>query len=164
MNDAYLVLGGNLGDKLKNICQAEALIEAQAGRITRRSAVFRTAAWGNTGQPDFYNRALLVETRLEPEELLQGLLGIEAQMGRIRKEKWGARTMDIDIILYNDAVIDVPGLHIPHPHMQERNFVLAPLAEIAAELLHPVLQKTVRQLLRECPDASETERLTLSNP
>lgn len=163
MNEAYLVIGGNLGDKLKNIYHAEALIGQLAGSISSRSDIFVTAAWGNTGQPDFYNRALCIRTALSADALLPVLLDIERQLGRVRGEKWSARTMDIDIIFYNHAVMEMPGLHVPHPRMEERRFVLAPLAEIAGSYMHPVLHKTVAQLLDACTDRGEAKPLTFSN-
>ena len=152
MNHAYLLTGGNLGERAENLQMANQLIAAQTGRILKTSGVFETAAWGKTSQPDYLNQALLIETDLSPTALLQALLAIEKQLGRLRQEKYGARIIDIDILFFNDAIIRSPELVVPHPHLQNRRFVLVPLAEIAAGYLHPVLKKTVETLLTECPD------------
>jgi 2-amino-4-hydroxy-6-hydroxymethyldihydropteridine diphosphokinase len=166
MNIAYLILGGNIGERLSNLEKARTLIDQCAGKIVRKSDVFVTAAWGKTDQPDFYNQALKIETGLGPEELLDQLLNIEKETGRIRNgEKWAERTMDIDILFYNSDVIQEPELKIPHLHLQDRKFVLAPLQQIAAEYIHPVLNKTVSELLKTCTDVSAVSVLksTLNN-
>jgi len=118
----------------------------------QHSSLYETAAWGLEDQPDFLNQVLLVETAQKPRELLETLLDIEQELGRIRQQKNGPRTIDLDILLYNDDVIHEPGLQIPHPRMASRRFVLAPLAEIAGELIHPITSKTIRQMLDECTD------------
>lgn len=160
MNVAYLILGGNIGNKLENLIQTRDLISEHIGAITKVSDIFVTAAWGNTDQPDFYNQALCVETTLSAAELLKELLKIEAAAGRIRDgKKWSERTMDIDILFYNDEIIDEPQLRIPHPHLAERRFVLAPLAQIAGEHIHPESHRSINQLLHECADISEIKPL-----
>jgi 2-amino-4-hydroxy-6-hydroxymethyldihydropteridine diphosphokinase len=160
MNFAYLILGGNIGNRLENLEKARNLIEAQAGAIARKSEIFVTEPWGNTQQPDFYNQALLVETQLPAPALLKALLDIEAAAGRIRDErKWAERTMDIDILFYNNGIIREPHLQVPHPHLAERRFVLAPLASIAPDYIHPQLHKSIRTLLHECGDTSAIRQL-----
>jgi 2-amino-4-hydroxy-6-hydroxymethyldihydropteridine diphosphokinase len=155
MNSAYLILGGNIGNKLENLKRTRALIRETVGPITKKSDIFVTAPWGNTEQPDFYNQAIKVETSLAAFGLLEELLKIEAVNGRIRdNKKWAERTMDIDILFYNNEIISEPHLKIPHPHIQERRFVLAPLDQIAGEYIHPVLKKSIHSLLSECRDTS----------
>ncbi|MCW3072354.1 MAG: 2-amino-4-hydroxy-6-hydroxymethyldihydropteridine pyrophosphokinae [Bacteroidetes bacterium] len=160
MNQAYLILGGNIGNRLENLERTRHLITEQVGAITKISAIFVTAPWGNTQQPDFYNQALLVETELSAPALLKQLLSIEAASGRIRDErKWAERTMDIDILFYNEDIISEPHLSVPHPHIAGRRFVLAPLAAIAADHIHPVLHKSIAALLSECSDNSAVKQL-----
>lgn len=160
MNYAYLILGGNIGNKLDNLTKTRALINETVGRITKISDIFITAAWGNTDQPDFYNQAIGIETLLSPHDLLEHLLSIEKQLGRVRDDKkWSARTMDIDILFYNSETVNELHLKIPHPFIQERKFVLAPLAQIAGNFIHPVLGKSISTLLTECDDRSEIKIL-----
>lgn len=162
MNRAYLILGSNIGDRLLYLSQAEQWIEEKAGVIIRKSDVFKTAAWGNTEQDDFYNQALCIETQLSAHRLLYTLLSIEKLLGRDRGEgKWMPRTIDIDILFYNREVIDTTDLQIPHPYLQERNFVLAPLQQIAADFTHPVSKKSVSELLSECMDMLPTTKLVI---
>lgn len=151
----YLLLGSNLGDRLKNLSDAKAGI----GSVIKESPIYITAAWGKEDQPEFYNQAIQVQTRLSPEELLRKVLAIESEMGRIRKERWGERLIDIDILFYNDAVIDKDFLRVPHPEIQNRRFALAPLNDIAPSMLHPTINKTIGQLLEECPDPLPATRL-----
>jgi 2-amino-4-hydroxy-6-hydroxymethyldihydropteridine diphosphokinase len=152
MNKAFLLTGGNLGDRVKNMEQCRFLVERACGKIIRKSSVYETAAWGKNDQPDYLNQVLLIDTTLLPGELLRVLLGVEKEMGRYRGEKYGPRIIDIDILLYNDEVISEPMLTIPHPRMQDRRFVLEPMNEIAPDKVHPVLHKTMRKLLEECSD------------
>ncbi|MCW3103883.1 MAG: 2-amino-4-hydroxy-6-hydroxymethyldihydropteridine pyrophosphokinae [Bacteroidetes bacterium] len=160
MNQAYLILGGNIGNRLENLERTRKLIAEQAGAVVKASGIFVTAPWGNTEQPDFYNQALLVETELSAPALLEQLLSIEAAAGRIRDErKWAERTMDIDILFYNNDIISIPKLSIPHPHIAARRFVLAPLAAIAPDYIHPVLNKSIATLLSECSDTSAVKLL-----
>ena len=160
MSKAYIILGGNTGNRSENLQQAMELIEKRAGSISGRSGIYVTAAWGNTEQPDFYNEAICIDTELKAPELLETLLNIEKEMGRTRGEKkWAERTIDLDILFYNDDVILEPRLTIPHPYIQERRFVLVPLAQIAGTFVHPVLRKTIDQLLEECADSSAVRPL-----
>jgi 2-amino-4-hydroxy-6-hydroxymethyldihydropteridine diphosphokinase len=152
MNKAYLLIGGNLGDRLQNLSEARKRISESCGDISKMSGIYETAAWGIGSQPDFLNQAILLKTDLPPLELLKKLLETELQMGRVRLEKNGPRTIDIDILLYNDRIMTGPGLEIPHPRMHLRRFVLTPLAEISPRKKHPQLGLTITELLDRCPD------------
>ncbi|SFG10182.1 2-amino-4-hydroxy-6-hydroxymethyldihydropteridine diphosphokinase [Pontibacter chinhatensis] len=155
MPKVYLLLGGNLGDRTLYLQQARESINRQVGTLTRSSKVYETAAWGKTDQPNFLNQVLEVQTELTPEEVLQSINGIEQELGRVRQEHWGARVIDIDILFYDDLVLQTQRLTIPHPQLHLRRFTLLPLAELAPEMVHPVLGKSINQLLQECPDELE---------
>lgn len=152
MNTTYLLTGANLGNREQNLTQARELIIEECGNIVASSSLYETAAWGNTDQPAFLNQALTLHTLLNEKQLIRKLLKIEKQMGRIREEKYGPRIIDIDILLFNNEKYNYRFLKIPHPEMQNRRFALLPLAEIAPEILHPVFNKTIEQLLTDCPD------------
>jgi len=149
----YLLTGGNIGNRLLKLQQARQLVGLHIGSILQTSAVYETAPWGNTQQPPFLNQVLEVETALPPQEVLAQIHRIEKKLGRIRREKWGQRTIDIDILLYDLEVVETEKLTIPHPFLPLRRFALTPLAEVAAQVLHPQLHLTIEQLLRQCPDA-----------
>jgi 2-amino-4-hydroxy-6-hydroxymethyldihydropteridine diphosphokinase len=153
MNTSYLLIGGNLGNRPQNLANAIVSIGQQCGTITRLSPIYETAAWGNTNQPAFLNQALALDTLLPPEQLLQQLLAIETSMGRIRSEKFGPRTIDIDILLYGTAIINTGSLTIPHPHLPNRRFALLPLVTIAPHYIHPQLNISTTALLQQCTDA-----------
>lgn len=152
MNKAYLLTGGNMGDREHYLSTACEWIEAECGKIVQVSSLYETAAWGKTDQAAFLNQVLQIRTTLNAKQLIRQILKIEKQMGRIRKEKNGPRIIDIDILLFNDEVIATSFLKLPHPEMQNRRFVLIPLNEIAPSIVHPVFKKTVKELLDECPD------------
>lgn len=152
MNKVFLLIGGNMGDRLQNLHQAIALLSAACGPVIQQSAVYETAAWGKTDQAAFLNQALLLTTSLTPQALITTILSVEEQLGRRRMEKNGPRVIDIDIIFYNDMIIHEPNLTIPHPQLQNRRFVLVPLQEIAPDYVHPVLHKTIDELLKVCKD------------
>lgn len=158
MNRAYLLIGGNLGDREKNFAMAKTYLEQYFGPVVQSSSLYETAAWGKTDQPSFLNQAVEMETDLSAANLMAHVLEIEKLMGRERKEKYGPRVIDIDILLFNDEQYDLPFLKIPHPELPNRRFALTPLAEIAPNLLHPGLTKSIDQLLKECADKSEVKK------
>jgi len=159
MRTAHLLIGGNLGDRKENLLTAISLINEQCGPLTRSSSVYETEAWGKTDQPSFLNQALEISTPLNARQLIRKILKIEKEMGRVRKEKLGPRIIDIDILLFENEIHDLRFLKIPHPEMQNRRFVLVPLTEIDPTLQHPVLKKTIAELLEECPDNLEVTKI-----
>lgn len=152
MNIAYLLTGGNIGNREENLANARALLQSQCGTIVAASSLYETAAWGNTDQPAFLNQALGLQTELNARQLIRRILKIEKSLGRIREEKYGPRIIDIDILLFNQEKHNYHFLKLPHPEMQNRRFALLPLSEIAANVVHPVFNKTIATLLEECKD------------
>ena len=152
MNLAYLLIGGNLGDKEDNLLRAKQQISAICGKIIKSSSIYETAAWGIIEQPNFLNQVILIETLLEPLDLLKVILQIETIAGRERTEKFGPRVIDIDILFFNNLVVSLPELEIPHPRIAERRFVLVPLEEIAENFIHPLLHISIKEMLKNCND------------
>ncbi len=158
MNQVFLSLGTNLGDRRRNLQEAVACLRA-AMTVTAVSPVYETAPWGDTDQPDFFNICLAAETGQTSQELLQFLKRTETELGREKSRRWGPRLIDIDILAYGDRVIREKNLMIPHSRMAERTFVLAPLADIAPEWVHPITGKSVVQMLTAVY-RTEVHRLT----
>jgi 2-amino-4-hydroxy-6-hydroxymethyldihydropteridine diphosphokinase len=152
MNTVYLLLGSNQNLPASQLKKAITATRLMIGDIKRYSAIYETAAWGNTHQPDFLNQVIIVETTADAAQTMQTILTIEKKMGRIRTKKNAPRIIDIDILFFNKQVIQRKDLIIPHPQIQNRRFVLVPLNQLSPNLKHPVLHKTIHQLLRICPD------------
>lgn len=164
---AFVGLGSNLGDSIATLRGALQALDALPGtRLERASRLYRTAAWGVTDQPDFINAVAMLRTSRPPRQLLSDLLDVERRAGRNRRadgsDRWGPRTLDLDLLLYGDAVIDEPGLHVPHPRLHERAFVLVPLAEIAPDLSIPRIGLVRQALARMAP--AEVEGVTYADP
>jgi 2-amino-4-hydroxy-6-hydroxymethyldihydropteridine diphosphokinase len=160
--NVYLGLGSNMGNRATNLRNAAGLIDKLIGKIARKSRIYDTEPWGKTDQDHFYNQVLMVNTTLDPRDLLEAITTIEKEMGRVKTEKWGPRIIDIDILLYGKRVVRDKGLDIPHPEMHQRMFVLVPLMEIAPELEHPILKQPIDALYIECTDPTEVVDLEIS--
>jgi 2-amino-4-hydroxy-6-hydroxymethyldihydropteridine diphosphokinase len=154
-NKVFLGLGSNLGNRSENLLMAQKLIEDKVGKTLSKSSIYETAAWGITEQNAFLNQVLEIETIFSPNAVLHLVLKIEKDMGRIREIKWGERSIDIDVLYYNNEIISTENLTVPHPFIQERKFVLVPLCEIAAAFIHPKLKKSNLELLKNCQDSGE---------
>jgi 2-amino-4-hydroxy-6-hydroxymethyldihydropteridine diphosphokinase len=158
MKIVFLGIGSNLGDRKKNLDDAIGRIEEYIGIVIASSSIYETEPWGFQVEEEFLNIVVKVETILEPSGLLGRILMIEALLGRIRSEKqYSSRVIDIDILLYEDLILDELTLKIPHPLMHKRRFVLVPLCEIEPEIVHPVLNKPVSSLLNSCEDNSKVK-------
>jgi len=152
MNKIFLITGGNIGNRKKNLETAATLIQDQIGTIVKSSKIYETDAWGITDQPAFYNQVHIVESNFSAKEILNKILNIEEKMGRVRTVKNAARIIDIDILFFNNEIINKPNLNVPHPQIINRRFVLMPLNELAPEMIHPVFKKSIHQLLVNCKD------------
>lgn len=155
----YLSIGSNMGNKKDYISKATQALNQRVGKVISVSKYYETAAWGNTAQEDFLNIALGLTSTLSPQEVLDVVLDIEKTMGRERAEKWAARTIDIDILLYDNLILNTETLTIPHPHLHERNFVLVPLMEIAPEVIHPILNEPIDEIYMACLDECDVTML-----
>ncbi|MEL6658823.1 MAG: 2-amino-4-hydroxy-6-hydroxymethyldihydropteridine diphosphokinase [Bacteroidota bacterium] len=160
MSQVILHLGSNMGLRNQYLQYARQLLERRVGKVKAASAVYETGAWGIKDQRDFLNQAFRLKTKLTPDEVLTAALEIEKELGRQRKQKWGERIIDIDLIFYGKRVLNTPHLTLPHPWLQERRFVLAPLAEIIPKWKHPLLGLKVRTLLKKCPDEGWVNRVS----
>jgi len=159
MEEAYLLLGSNLGDSKKYISDAVLHISKEIGEITGLSSLYQTASWGNTELPDFINQVIRVSTNLNPGQLLHNILVIEKILGRERLEKWGSRTIDIDLLFYGNQVIESKDLTVPHPFLHQRRFTLMPLVELNPDLVHPVFNETVEMLNQKLDDDLPVKKL-----
>ena len=148
MSVAYIGIGSNLGDREFNCKQAISLLRQKGTTVSKESSLYETKPWGVRDQPLFLNMAIEIETDLKPFDLLSTLKDIEKEMGREGTFLWGPRIIDLDILLYDDNIVDEKGLRIPHPHMQDREFVLRPLCEIAGDVIHPSLLLSIEELLQ----------------
>ena len=155
---AYLLLGSNLGDRATLLRDARARLAEAVGEVVAESGIYETAAWGREDQPPYLNQAVTVDTWLQPEALLAACLAVEQQAGRERRERWGSRTLDVDVLFHGQAIIASPMLTVPHPRLAGRRFALVPLAEIAPDLHHPVLGLRAAELLARCPDPLPVRR------
>ena len=156
--NVVLLLGGNLGDRFQNIINAVNAIKEFVGSIQKKSSLYETAAWGITDQPHFLNQVVVVQTILSAQQVIEKILFIEKQLGRERLVKMGPRIIDIDILFYDDTIIEKENLIIPHPRLQERKFVLEPLNELIPNYIHPILNKSVKVLLQECTDTLNVKK------
>jgi 2-amino-4-hydroxy-6-hydroxymethyldihydropteridine diphosphokinase len=153
MIDVYLLLGSNLGNRQLFLNKAIILIENEIAPVSKISSIYETQSWGKTDAPDYLNQVIVLQTTLPAQVVLKKILAIENELGRRREEKWGSRTIDIDILFYGQELINEQGLHVPHPELQNRRFTLEPLAEVAPHFVHPVLNKTALQLTKALKDS-----------
>ncbi|QIA07136.1 2-amino-4-hydroxy-6-hydroxymethyldihydropteridine diphosphokinase [Draconibacterium halophilum] len=162
MNKVFLGIGGNIGDKRQNFIHVLNLIEIKLGKIIQKSSVYETPPWGFRSEDAFWNQVLIIETKLEAEELLWRIREIETDFGRERgNERYSSREMDIDILYFNDDFLESKDLIIPHPRIHERRFVLIPLVEIAPEMKHPLRRLTSIEMLENCLDQSVIKKIEM---
>lgn len=152
MNTIYVLVGGNVGNRRLNLETALSWLEKEIGNVNASSLIYETEAWGNTDQPDFYNQVHVINTKLSAEEAMKNILDIEEKMGRVRTIKNAARIIDIDILFFNKEIINITRLTVPHPEIANRRFVLVPLDELSPAFVHPILHKSIHELLSTCKD------------
>ncbi|NLF43793.1 MAG: 2-amino-4-hydroxy-6-hydroxymethyldihydropteridine diphosphokinase [Bacteroidales bacterium] len=158
MNTVYLLLGGNTGLVLEHFTQAIGEINKRVGTVTAQSPIYESEAWGFSSELKFFNQVIVVDTLLDENQVLKDILDIERMLGRIRNncsEGYQSRPIDIDILFYNNLICNCPDLTLPHPRLHLRRFTLSPLNDIAPQLVHPVLNKTIHELFESCPDYSD---------
>ena len=148
----YLLLGCNMGNCLETFTQAKVELQKSIGELCNESKLYLTDSWGNTNQQQFLNQAISLETNYSSMDCLKKILEIETKLGRIRNEKWQPRTIDIDILLYGDQIVEEEDLKIPHPFLHQRKFALIPLIDISNNLIHPVFKKNISNILHEIDD------------
>lgn len=159
MNEVYLQLGSNIGNSKKQLSSARKYLGERIGRITGKSSLYQTAAWGNPDQPDFINQVIIVETLLPAKECIKKILDIESIMGRVRTIKNAPRIIDIDVLFFNNDIINFDELIVPHPALHNRLFVLIPLNELTPNFVHPLLNQTIHHLLLNCPDTLDVKKI-----
>ena len=160
MERCYILFGSNMGDRERLFADACLLINNRCGRVMEVSTAYESEPWGFVADEWFLNRVIAVDTELDPEELMQKLLEIEAELGRVRhpeQEGYVSRPIDLDILYFGNRIIQTDSLSVPHPRLHLRRFTLVPLCELIPDFVHPVLNKTQRELLQECPDTSEVK-------
>ena len=159
MMNVFLFIGSNLGNRQALLVKAITRIELEIAPVIKRSSIYETQSWGNKDEPDYLNQVIELETVMPAQEILHKILNIEQAMGRKREVKWGSRIIDIDILFYGPEIINEDRLVVPHPEMHKRMFTLAPLAEIAPDLVHPVLQKQITALKSELKSDLHVKKL-----
>ena len=164
LNKTHLLLGANLGDRIATLAEAKKRIGQRIGTVVKASSLYETQPWGKPDQPEFINQALEVATNLPPLAVLKAILEIEQQLGRTRQEKWDARTIDIDMLFYENKTLHTGELTLPHPQLHERNFALVPMLEIAPNKQHPIFKKTIEELYEASTDELEVVMLDSEEP
>lgn len=157
---AYISLGGNIGNTLEIFQNALLAIEKKLGKIIQKSSIYQTAAWGKEDQNDFLNQVILIETSFDAKKLLDSLLTIELLFERKRIERWGPRTLDLDLLSFDNQIENSESLVLPHPRIQERKFILVPLNELNPNWIHPILQKSASELVNACTDQLKVKKIS----
>ena len=157
---AYISLGGNIGNTLNIFQNALLAIEKKLGKIIQKSSIYQTAAWGKEDQNDFLNQVILIETSFDAKKLLDSLLTIELLFERKRIERWGPRTLDLDLLSFDNQIENSESLVLPHPRIQERKFILVPLNELNPNWIHPILQKSASELVNACTDQLKVKKIS----